>query len=253
MKNTSKEIMKTTVTMFCTIYNIFIFLTNMLTFHSTGTKFHHNKSSKSVKTIKTKKCQPAASHTPDLIQTECVADSWLARPKNKSFKSRKTKMTDVSLKSSKTVSLKSSKCVKIIKTKKCQPAASHMLDLIQTECVADRGLAHLKTKKSTEQIKYKKYKLKNGISEQRCLKSGRRITVILIVLFLVNDSLIQSAYECGRLTPVDGHYNLRWKAVLWMDSHNWTKTWFLPNKIRNKYIKSKNGNRDNTVNVSTGI
>ena len=29
---------------------------------------------------KTKKCQPADSDTPDLIQTECVTDSGLARP-----------------------------------------------------------------------------------------------------------------------------------------------------------------------------
>ena len=31
--------------------------------------------------LKTKQCQPAASDTPDLIQTECVTDSGLACPK----------------------------------------------------------------------------------------------------------------------------------------------------------------------------
>ena len=33
--------------------------------------------------IKTKKCQPAAGDTPDLIQTECVTDSRLALPTKK--------------------------------------------------------------------------------------------------------------------------------------------------------------------------
>ena len=32
---------------------------------------------------KTKKCQPVARDTPDLIQTECVPDNGLARQKNK--------------------------------------------------------------------------------------------------------------------------------------------------------------------------
>ena len=38
-------------------------------------------SSQSLKYKKTKKCQPAAWDTPDLIQTECVPDSRLARQK----------------------------------------------------------------------------------------------------------------------------------------------------------------------------
>ena len=40
---------------------------------------------------KTKKCQPAASDTPDLIQTECVADSGLARYKKISERKNKIK------------------------------------------------------------------------------------------------------------------------------------------------------------------
>ena len=40
--------------------------------------------------IKTKKCQPAAGDTPDLIKTECVPDSGLARP-NKKISERKNK------------------------------------------------------------------------------------------------------------------------------------------------------------------
>ena len=44
----------------------------------------HNKNK-----IKTKKCQPAARDIPDLIQTECVPDSWLACPKNKNKLNRK--------------------------------------------------------------------------------------------------------------------------------------------------------------------
>ena len=37
-----------------------------------------NKSFKTNDLLKTKKCQPAAGDTPDLIQTECVTDSGLA-------------------------------------------------------------------------------------------------------------------------------------------------------------------------------
>ena len=47
--------------------------------------------------IKNKKCQPAASdtHIPDLIQTECVADSRLARQKKSTErKKRKNKKNE---------------------------------------------------------------------------------------------------------------------------------------------------------------
>ena len=39
--------------------------------------------------IKTKKCQPANGDIPDLIQTEHVPSSWLARPTKKNIKSDK--------------------------------------------------------------------------------------------------------------------------------------------------------------------
>ena len=61
-------------------------LSMISTFHPTGTKLLH--------VTKTKKCQSAARDTPDLIQTECVPDSGLARQikKNKqNVKERKIK------------------------------------------------------------------------------------------------------------------------------------------------------------------
>ena len=41
------------------------------------------------KNTKTKKCQPAAGDMPDLIQTEHVPNSWLARPPKKNIKNKK--------------------------------------------------------------------------------------------------------------------------------------------------------------------
>ena len=85
--------------------------------------------------IKTKKCQPAAGDTPDLIQTEFVANSGLARPKKENWKRKNGRRTDF-------CRITDAQ----IKTKKCQPAASDTPFLIQTECVTDSSLALPKNK-----------------------------------------------------------------------------------------------------------
>ena len=116
------------------------------TIQPSGTKSNYNT------TNKTKKCQPAASHTPDLIQTECVADSWLARQNKKITKHKTHKLSNVhkTFQPSGTRSNYNT----TNKTKKCQPAASHTPDLIQTECVADSWLAR-QNKKITKQKTHK--------------------------------------------------------------------------------------------------
>ena len=95
---------------------------------------------------KTKKCQPAAGHKQDLIKTEFVADSWLARQNKKStkMKNNKSKLLSNEINSN------------LHKTKKCQPAAGHRPDLIKTESVADSWLAR-QNKKS---LKMENNKLK---------------------------------------------------------------------------------------------
>ena len=104
------------------------------------------------KSIKSKKCQPAAGDRPDLIQTEPVPSRGLARPQkiNRTKKSKNTKrnyLSDVTLKYedklTKQFSLQSISVQKnpVNKIKKCQPAAGDRPDLIQTEPVPSRGLA----------------------------------------------------------------------------------------------------------------
>ena len=144
---------------------------------STVENLHENDSSslKMLK-IKTKKCQPAASDTPDLIQTECVADRGLARQKNKNKQNIKNKnknhrnLNNVTLpKNYRHTSSSSTErnhkenyliTLKVSTTKTCQPAASDTPDLIQTECVADSRLACHKNKNKP----YVKNKIKNKIN-----------------------------------------------------------------------------------------
>ena len=112
---------------------------------------------------KTEKCQPAAGDMPDLIQTEHVPSSWLARSKNKNQQNEKYKiqnenyLSDVTMisldKPTKLFSVgknTKSRCyVNVLSTKKqqkCQPAAGDMPDLIQTEHVPSSWLARPKNK-----------------------------------------------------------------------------------------------------------
>ena len=99
---------------------------------------------------KTKKCQPAARDTPDLIQTECVPDSWLTRPNKKNITERKNyKIPNEITLNAKCAGKPTSsmKTGSINKTKKCQPAARDTPDLIQTECVPDSWLTRPNKKK----------------------------------------------------------------------------------------------------------
>ena len=105
---------------------------------------NHNKNNKN------KKCQPAAGDMPDLIQTEHVPSSWLARPNKKITKTRKSKKMSKTEKSKQTPKQKTNK--------KCQPAAGDMPDIIQTEHVPSSWLACpnkkiTKTRKSKKNVK----------------------------------------------------------------------------------------------------
>ena len=114
---------------------------------------------------------------PDLIQTVHVADSWLARPKKLTERKKRNKEKNykMKIKNEKTLmgirarkkgavespdfhcsTSSASFMIKNEKTKKCQPAASNMPDLIQTVHVADSWLA--RPKKLTERKKRNKEK-----------------------------------------------------------------------------------------------
>ena len=86
---------------------------------------------KSTNITKTKKCQPDAGDRPDLIQTEPVPSTGLARQTKYIVKISRVQVTDCSR----------VQVTKMIKTKKCQPDAGDRPDLIQTEPVPSTGLA----------------------------------------------------------------------------------------------------------------
>ena len=62
------------------------------------------------------------------------------------------------------------------KQKKCQPAASdtHIPDLIQTECVADSGLAR-HNKKNKQNVKNKNERLIDGKRKEIYQKKGKKV------------------------------------------------------------------------------
>ena len=118
-------------------------------------------------TKKTKKCQPAASdtHIPDLIKLSVsLTAGWHATKKCQNNQNMKPM---------------DSKCQKFKKstkkTKKCQPAASdtHIPDLIQTECVADSGLAR-QNKKNKLNEKNKNERLMAGKRNESYQKEGKQ-------------------------------------------------------------------------------
>ena len=114
---------------------------------------------------KTKKCQPPAWGRPDLIQTEPAPNRGLARPQNKKNKNTKTKVRNTQDNSDVTLNIKDKytspvdKIQVCKKTKKCQPPAGDMSDLIQTAHVPNRGLARPKNK-NKQNVK-NKIKIKN--------------------------------------------------------------------------------------------
>ena len=81
--------------------------------------------------IKTKKCQPDAGDRPDLIQTEPVPSTGLARQTNYCSNISRVQVTEMSR----------VQVTKNVKTKKCQPDAGDRPDLIQTATVPSTGLA----------------------------------------------------------------------------------------------------------------
>ena len=140
---------------------------------------------------KTKKCQPAAGDTPDLIKTECVPNSGLARPIKKINRTKKLKVKIHYTPSPRgggfparlqvrnvqqspdrgggfparlqvmNVQLYTDIFLKIHKKnkrKKCQPAAGDTPDLIKTECVPNSGLARPNKKINRRRKKRKKIK-----------------------------------------------------------------------------------------------
>ena len=126
---------------------------------------------------KTKKCQPAARDTMDLIQTTCVPDSWLARlnKKNKQNVKKKTEnkenSSNVTLAEVRKLTKLSSQSINT-KTKKCQAAARDTMDLIQTTCVPDSRLARL-NKKNKLNVK-KKYENKEKSSNVTLIEAKKR-------------------------------------------------------------------------------
>ena len=129
----------------------------------------------------TKKCQPAARDAPDLIQTECIPDRGLARPNKKNNKKKNSNKMKCDRFDG--ITTKNYRKNGKIKEKKCQPAARDAPDLIQTECIPDRGLARPQ-KKSTERKNYKntkkRKKSQNDIKEARI---GLKWKLVLLILF----------------------------------------------------------------------
>ena len=125
------------------------------------------------KNIKTKKCQPAAGDMPDLIQTEHVPNSWLTRPTKKSTAKPKNKKYQIAKKISQEIG-QMTNCTNNIsqttvstkqKTKKCQPAAGDMPDLIQTEHVPSSWLARPTQKNNKKPKNQKQVKISQATGQ----------------------------------------------------------------------------------------
>ena len=232
----------------------------------------------------TKKCQPAARDTPDLIQTVCVPDRGLARLKK--LTERKT-----SKMKNKFELVCTHRGPHIIKnTKKCQPAARDTPDLIQTVCVPDRGLA--RSKKLTERKNSKKKKskvfqflrknitvstvLKNGLSKLQNVKKSQLISKMEspsvkmkgLSQHFTDSNLVDSSRTCltekmERLSPhlsdrkffnsansclntfsPGAQYTAGPVSSISNNNNTSTIQWYCSNKIRNKLVKSSNGNID---------
>ena len=110
---------------------------------------------------------------PDLIQTEHVPSKGLARPQNKNKLNEKNKNT----KKTSHIQVRKEVVSTVVsnKTKKCQPVAGDMPDLIQTEHVPSKGLARPKNKNKQNEKK-KKQKLNDFTNvtllvQDECTKS----------------------------------------------------------------------------------
>ena len=126
--------------------------------------YNHCKNKKNTK----QKCQPAAGDMPDLIQTEHVPSRGLTRPK-KYTKHENNKMK-IRMDSTNVTLVGTHKLTKLTsvppntKTKKCQPAAGDMPDLIQTEHVPSRGLTRPKKNTKHENNKKKIHMKSNDVT-----------------------------------------------------------------------------------------
>ena len=152
--------------------------------------------------IKTKKCQPAARDTTDLIQTDGVPDSGLSRPKIKISERKKLKYKNVKKVENKSGSnCSQNSCY--IKTKKCQPAARDTTDLIQTDGVPDSGLSRPKIKISERKNKIKKERkswMEIGRKAAETCHSWK-LSILLCTLLTMNGLLL----EAWKLTLVNDH------------------------------------------------
>ena len=209
-------------------------------------KSHENK--------KTKKCQPAAGDTPDLIQTECVTDSGLARQKKlterKKYKIHTKKMNLKSHLSPVMIKSHENK-----KTKKCQPAAGDTPDLIQTECVTDSGLA--RQKKLTERKKYK-----TQTNKMNLIKLIRKKLIVWLCISLlsldpctytgshlvqpcssviISDNTVHRSVDINSVTISEGTMDTpllkNGKMISWK-----SRKFLISSKILNRLKKSENGN-----------
>ena len=170
--------------------------------------------------------------------------------------------------------------VNIQKIQKCQPAASDTPDLIQTECVADSGLARQNTKKSTERKKYEKSKMDGSAwMKNRTVLSGKPRSNIIntalhwftkhnIVCLLLLSKISSPATPPTPSTTAQeswhsslhytscasSHMAVRYDFLNWQNQrftiHNHhinsqilQKIHFTAPKTMNKMIKSINGNR----------
>ena len=195
--------------------------------HNTKSKLMCNSSSCGHKT-KTKKCQPAARDTLDLIQTRCVPGRGLARHKNKNqqnekqIKEKRNYFANVTLVSRETPThIKQNQ-------QKCQPAARDTLDLIQTMCVPGRGLARTKNK---NKLNVKKKKTKRNYFANVTLSN--------------NEVLSNPSKKTKKCQPAA------------RDTQDLIQTWCVPDRglARNKYknkqnVKKKTNKRNYFANVT---
>ena len=123
----------------------------------------------------TKKCQPSAGDMADLIQTGHVPSRRLTRPQKKITERKKSKQTKLNSHEKTTKSCKIENCP-TKKTKKCQPSAGDMADLIQTGHVPNRGLTR-PHKKITERKNSKQTKINShGKTIKSCQTNGHQKT-----------------------------------------------------------------------------
>ena len=141
------------------------------------------------------------------------------------------------------------------KVKKCQPAARDAPDLIQTECIPDRGLARPQ-KKSTERKNYKMIKKRK--KPQKYIKEVRtelkwKLLLLLIIgrILLVNFSMFSR--DCNQKLDTQNEIEAikytKWLVNTWI-LVGWTvRNWRSKHKVANKLQRIKNGNRNTGIKI----